>query len=185
MAVFSVPLGEQSLPKEILERDKKECQKAGPCGAGRAALYIGSRFLSRYYYIPWTQVRRVFKRVAMSQGGYSGRGVFGAMAYLVVVFGEGREKSCYFRQEADLDRLLALIAREHPEIPAHSEAAEKKLVESYRGASSDLKKIAVKVLKGDYGDTVTKLLNAVGGGNSSSGINLGDTIGNLLGGLIK
>ena len=82
-------------------------------------------------------------------------------------------------------------AAKKPAVPASANtsmkvtAAEKKLVESYRGASSDLKKIAVKVLKGDYGDTVTKLLNAVGGGNSSSGINLGDTIGNLLGGLIK
>ena len=65
-------------------------------------------------------------------------------------------------------------------------AAEKKLIESYRGASSDLKKIATKVLKGEYGDTVTNLLNVVGGGtpSSSSGLNLGDTIGNLLGGLI-
>ncbi len=65
-------------------------------------------------------------------------------------------------------------------------AAEKKLIEAYRGASGDVKKIALKVLKGEYGDTVTNLLNVVGGGNiASSGINLGDTIGNLLGGLLK
>ena len=67
-------------------------------------------------------------------------------------------------------------------------ATEKKLVEAYRGASGDEKKIALKVLKGEYGDTVTKLLNAVGGvaggSDSSGGINLGDTIGNLLGGLL-
>ena len=64
---------------------------------------------------------------------------------------------------------------------------EKKLIESYRGASSDLKKIATKVLKGEYGDTVTNLLNIVGDGSPSatSVNNLGDTIGNLLGGLIK
>ena len=65
-------------------------------------------------------------------------------------------------------------------------ASEKKLVEAYRGASSDLKKIALKVLKGEYGDTVTNILNVVGGGTpaSSSGLNLGDTIGNLIGGIL-
>ena len=69
-------------------------------------------------------------------------------------------------------------------------ATEKKLVEAYRGASSDLKKIALKVLKGEYGDTVTNILNVVGGtGGSSStgggiGDSIGDTIGNLLGGLL-
>jgi hypothetical protein len=67
-------------------------------------------------------------------------------------------------------------------------AAEKKMVEAYREASSDLKKIALKVLKGEYGDTVTGLLNMVGGGSaasSSAGNSLGDTIGNLIGGLLK
>lgn len=68
-------------------------------------------------------------------------------------------------------------------------AGEKKLVEAYRGASSDLKKIALKVLKGEYGDTVTTLLNTVGGTGTSSGGNnigdaLGDTLGNLLSGLL-
>ncbi|MBR6164627.1 MAG: hypothetical protein IKQ45_01715 [Clostridia bacterium] len=64
-------------------------------------------------------------------------------------------------------------------------ASEKKLVEAYRGASSDLKKIALKILKGDYGDTVTGILNMVGGGGTASQANsIGDTIGNLLGGLL-
>lgn len=66
-------------------------------------------------------------------------------------------------------------------------ASEKKLVEAYRSATGDAKKIALKVLKGEYGDTVNGLLNLVGGGtpSSSSGINLGDTIGNFIGGLLK
>ena len=66
-------------------------------------------------------------------------------------------------------------------------AADMKLVETYRGASGDVKKIALKVLKGEYGDTVTTLLNVVGGSGSasSSGLNLGDTIGNFIGNLLK
>jgi hypothetical protein len=65
-------------------------------------------------------------------------------------------------------------------------AAEKKLVEAYREASGDLKKIALKVLKGEYSDTAMTVLNVVGGGSVSSGAanSITDKIGNLLGGLI-
>ena len=67
-------------------------------------------------------------------------------------------------------------------------AAEKKLVETYRGATADQKKVALKVLKGEYGDKVTNLLNVMGGssGSSTGGIGdvIGDTLGNLLGGLL-
>lgn len=132
MVYLSAPLGSRTLPADVLSADKKNCRKAGPCGVGKEALYVGSRFLSRYYYIPWGEVRRVFKRVAMSRGGYSGRGVFGTMAYLVVCFGDGREKTCWFRREEELDALLGMIEREQPQIPTHSEAAEKKLAEAAR-----------------------------------------------------
>ena len=66
-------------------------------------------------------------------------------------------------------------------------ATEKKVVEAYREASSDLKKIALKVLKGEYGDTITTLLNVVGGGTPSSSAtsNITDSIGNFISGLIK
>ena len=78
-----------------------------------------------------------------------------------------------------------------PAVPASANvsmkvtASEKKLVEAYRGASSDLKKISLKILKGDYGDTVTNILNVVGGNPSANvGDQIGETLGNLLGGLI-
>lgn len=66
-------------------------------------------------------------------------------------------------------------------------STEKKMVEAYREASSDLKKIALKVLKGEYGDTVTTLLNVVGGGtpSNSAANNITDSIGNFISGLIK
>ena len=66
-------------------------------------------------------------------------------------------------------------------------AAEKKLVEAYRTATSDNKKIALKVLKGEYGETALNLLNMVGGAGSSTANaadNIGDKIGSLLGNLI-
>ena len=61
-------------------------------------------------------------------------------------------------------------------------STEKKLIETYRTAGSDEKKIALKVLKGEYGDKITSLLNVVGGGTASSSVSDGisDTIGSLL-----
>ena len=49
-----------------------------------------------------------------------------------------------------------------------------------------MKKVAMKVLKGEYGDKVTGLLNVVGGGSisDSAADGITDAIGNLLGSLL-
>ncbi len=68
-------------------------------------------------------------------------------------------------------------------------AAEQKLIQAYRGATSDRKKAALKLLNGDYGDTVDKILSVTQGTvsaspSSSSGPDLlGDVLGGLLGNL--
>ena len=59
---------------------------------------------------------------------------------------------------------------------------EKKLVEAYRTATSDNKKIALKILKGEMNETVTNLLGAATGSSSSAG-GLGDILGDALAGL--
>ncbi len=59
-------------------------------------------------------------------------------------------------------------------------ATEKKLIEAYREAPADLKKAALKLLKGEYGDTINNLLGA----SSGSGANAADGIGEMLGGLL-
>lgn len=65
-------------------------------------------------------------------------------------------------------------------------ATEKKLIEVYREAPADLKKAALKLLKGEYGDTINNLLSASSGAGSDAvdgiGEMLGGLIGNLLGG---
>lgn len=127
MILPPLPLGSRKLSAEVLEADKKNCRKIGPCGLGEQALYVGGRFLDRRFYIPWKEVRRVFKRVAMSRGGFSGTGLFGSMTYIVVQFGSGKEQSCRFKREAEADVLLAEIELAHPGIPTHSAKAEKKL----------------------------------------------------------
>ena len=45
----------------------------------------------------------MFKRVAMSQGGFSGKGMFASMAYLVVEYDGGKQKQCNFKDERDVD----------------------------------------------------------------------------------
>ena len=124
------PIGKKTLSAEVLESDKTNCRKVGPCGLGDKALYIGGRWIERRYYIPWKEVKRVFKRVAMSRNGFSGRGIFGSMAFLVVQYEGGRERECRFKREEEIDRLLALIGKEHPDIPTHSAKAAKKLDEA-------------------------------------------------------
>ena len=64
------PLSAMHLPVLELEEDRKSCRKIGPCGVGNKAIYLNSFYIDRCYYIPFAAVRRVFKRVAMSKGGF-------------------------------------------------------------------------------------------------------------------
>ena len=96
--------GKTSLNAEAVAADKKSCKRFGPCGVGKEALFLNSYFIDRRYYVAFSSVRRVFKRVAMSQGGFSGKGVFGAIPYLVVQYDGGKEKQCTFKREEDAGR---------------------------------------------------------------------------------
>ena len=130
MIIKPSPIGSRTLTPEVLAADRKASRKFGPCGVGKEALYLGTNYIDRCFYIPWKEVKRVFKRVAMSQGAYTGKGAFGALAYLVVQFSNGKEKQSRFRHEADVDRLLAIVEKEHPGIPTHSTKAERKLADA-------------------------------------------------------
>ena len=123
-----VKLGNTTLPPEVLKADKKSCKRYGPCGVGEQALYLNSFFIDRRYYVALESVRRVFKRVAMSKGGFTGKGAFGSIPYLVVELDDGSQKQCNFKHEEDVDLLLAHMARVCPDIP-HSVEAERRLRE--------------------------------------------------------
>ena len=126
MIFAPVRLGETSLNAEAVAADKKSCKRFGPCGVGKEALFLNSYFIDRRYYVAFSSVRRVFKRVAMSQGGFSGQGVFGAIPYLVVQYDGGKEKQCTFKREEDVDAMLAYIGEVHPEIPTLSVGGEQR-----------------------------------------------------------
>lgn len=139
-------LGKDTLPENELKEDKKSCHKFGPCGVGQKAIYLNSFYIDRQYYVPMKSVKRVFKRIAMSKGGFTGRGVFATLPYLVVEFDDGRQKQCNFKNEEDVDRILAYIEDNFPDIPLHSEAAEQKLREKERNLEK-------KRLAGNISDT--------------------------------
>ena len=124
-----VKLGNTTLPPEVLKADKKSCKRNGPCGVGEQALYLNSFIIDRRYYVALESVRRVFKRVAMSKGGFTGKGAFGSIPYLVVELDDGSQKQCNFKHEEDVDLLLAHMARVCPDIPRHSVEAERRLRE--------------------------------------------------------
>ena len=120
-------LGMAKLDRLELEQDKKACRKIGPCGVGKKALYLNSFYIDRRYYLPYGSISRVFKRVAMSSGGFTGKGMFASMAYLVVEYDGGKQKQCNFKDERDVDKLLEVLAKEQPRIPLLSEAGEQAL----------------------------------------------------------
>mgnify|MGYP000410614343 CR=1 FL=1 len=129
MLFHPAQLGLAHLDKATLEADKKACKKIGPCGVGKKALYLNSFYIDRRYYLPYTSITRVFKRVAMSSGGFSGKGVFASMAYLVVEYDGGKQKQCNFKDERDVDALLELLAKQQPQIRLLSAAVFLKGIE--------------------------------------------------------
>ena len=135
------PLGREGLSLRDLAEDKKHCKRFGPCGAGERALYLNSFFLDRRFYVTWPAVRRVFKRVALSKGSFTGRGVFASIPYLVVEY-DGGTKQCNFKDEGHVDMLLAHLERTHPEIPRRSQEGERRLAEkAAREAARYLKEL--------------------------------------------
>ena len=127
MLFAPVRLGSTALSAEVLTADVKNCKHFGPCGVGEKALYLNGFLFDRHYYVALGDIRRVFKRVAMSKGGFTGNGVFGAIPYLVVEYGDGTQKQCTFKREEDVDELLAYLGQVHPEIPRLSVGGEQRL----------------------------------------------------------
>ena len=120
------------LDPQILKDDRRHCRRFGPCGVGNKALYLNSFYISRMYYLPIASVKRIYKRVAMSKGGFTGKGLFASIPYLVVEYEDGQEKQCNFKVEEMVDQLIAYFHKQWPDIPVHSAAAQKKLEEKQR-----------------------------------------------------
>lgn len=124
---MNFPLSEKKLEKDILKKDKRDALRIGPVGIGEKALYLNSFYIDRMYYIPIEAVERVYKRVAMSKGGFSGKGIFASLSYLVVEYDGGKEKACLIRKEWRVDEAVSEIKKRFPHLPTMSQRAEEKL----------------------------------------------------------
>ena len=136
MSLAPVRLGNTVLEAETAAADRKSCRRFGPCGVGEKALYLNDLLIDRHFYVGFGSVRRVFKRVAMSQGGFSGKGAFGSIPYLVVQYDDGQEKQCTFKREEDVDELLAYLGQVRPEIPRLSVGGEQRLAKKAQQEAS-------------------------------------------------
>ena len=123
-------LGSAGLNDRDLKEDRKSCLVFGPCGVGQKALYLNSIFMERRCYIPASNIQRAYKRVAMSKGGFTGKGIFGSIPYLVVEYDNGEPVQCTFKHESHVDMMLAEIQHRFPHIKTMSEAAARKLAEA-------------------------------------------------------
>lgn len=150
-------ISQTSLTKEELIKDKKNCRKFGPCGVGEKAIYLNSFYFDRRYYIPLSSVKRIYKRIAMSKGGFTGKGLFASIPYLVVEYDNGQEKQCNFKFEENVDMLLSYIKQNYPYIRIHSAEAEKRLKEKERLMA----KKKVKVLSPKAKENIAVLNNCL------------------------
>ncbi|WP_325198948.1 ATPase P [Oscillibacter sp.] len=132
MIIKPIPLGRETLDQTELLEDRKSCCRFGPCGVGRKALYLNSFYLDCRYYLPFAGIGRVFKRVAMSSGGFSHRGVFASIPYLVVEYDGGKQKQCNFKYEDQVDQMLEYLSKARPSLPLHSAEAEERLARRER-----------------------------------------------------
>lgn len=143
-----VQLGREALDRDTLVTDRKSCKRFGPCGVGERALYLSSFYVGCRYYLPYGGITRVFKRVAMSKGGFTGKGMFASIPYLVVEYDGGKQKQCNFKREDDVDRLLEYMAQIRPDIPRLSEEGERRLAEkAAREAARYLKELSPQAQK--------------------------------------
>ena len=139
--MLPVRFGKKELTAEELKKDRKTCKKAGPCGLGRKAMYLNTFFLDRRLYVCYEDIERIYKRIAMSAGGFSGRGMFGAIPYLVVELKDGRSRQCNFKIEEDVDALMRWIRDNHPEIHLYTKQAEERMMAEIREEKTREKKL--------------------------------------------
>ena len=110
MLLFPKALSSETIPMEVLRPDRKAAKTFEEGALGKKALYISNINFYRTTYIPLRRVERVYKRLAVSKGYYTG-GVFGTLAYLVVRYDKGKEKAFRFKREEAVNALLDEIRK--------------------------------------------------------------------------
>ena len=152
MGMFLTAVATDLSPEE-LKNEKKHMVKIGRLGVSDRAVFLSSMMLDRSRYVLFTDMNRIFKQVAMSKGGFTGKGIFGSMAYIVVELKSGHQIRCAVQAEPLADTLLEEVAKRCPELPTHSREAEQKL----RAAEEEEKRRYVEKLTPAAEATIEKL----------------------------
>ena len=79
MGLFLTALASDLSPEE-LKKEKQQMVKIGRMGVSDRAVFLSSMLADRSRYVLFSDMNRIFKQVAMSKGGFTGKGVFGSMA---------------------------------------------------------------------------------------------------------
>lgn len=135
-----IPLSREMFGEREFKSDYKSMKKFGPSGVTENAVFLNSFYLDRRYYVPFSAIDRIYKRIAMSKGGFTGKGMFASLSYLVCEYDGGKVKSSIFKHEEDVDRMLAHIRSTHPEIKTLSKAGEERLERIRREEAKRYKK---------------------------------------------
>ncbi len=122
-----LPASREVFDSYTLANDLEGLAKFGSAGAGEKAVYLGTYFLDRRYYIPYSAISRIYKRIAMTKGGFTGKGMFASVAYLVVELKEGGERKCALKREEHVDMLLSYVKKRAPELKFYSLEGERRL----------------------------------------------------------
>lgn len=121
------PLSQNVLDPAEVKADRKKCRKYDQCGLGEKCIYMGSTMHPRHYYIPYSAVTNVFKRVGASNP--DGKGFLAPILFIVVRYDDGKEQQCSFRYLQDADKMLDDLEKNHPEIPLLSPEGLRKKAE--------------------------------------------------------
>ena len=127
MLFMPVSKGIRTLSDAELRSDLESVRKTGSCALGRQAAYFSSPVPGRKYYLAYGDIHRIFKRIAMTKGGFTGKGVFGSLPYLAAVLTDGSERQFRVDTEAEADEFLREFHKLCPDVPLLSKSSEEKL----------------------------------------------------------
>lgn len=139
--LLPVPASRTVLSRVALAEDLSSCMAFGSAGVGEKAVYLGTLMMERRRYVAYGDIERIYKRIAMTKGGFTGRGAFASAAYIVVELDDGRSISSFMKREEDVDRLIARVREIAPDLAFMSREAEQRLNERQRERES--KRIAL------------------------------------------
>ena len=120
-------LGNTTLGREELAADRKSCKRFGLAAWAKGPL-SQQFFIDRRYYVALSSVRRVFKRVAMSKGGFTGKGAFGPSPTWWWSTTAAKSSAISSTRE-DVDNLLAYLSKLCPDLPLQSRKVEQHMAQ--------------------------------------------------------